>query len=158
MSRSVSPSPPLYRRSVSFNSNYSMANRNLIFAIDTNGIVSTFDLGIVSFGLGHDAGLSCEHFDVIPPGQDLYLVGEEANGKLLKLSHTLLTNYVGDLLITQGGLWVGEPELYIVHWNGSQFIPRGIPLRFYSLNNTNFTNIEEIESVTFAPIIDLPGQ
>lgn len=127
--------------------------RNLIFAIDTNGTVSTFDLGIISLGPGADFGLSCEHFDIIPPNQDLYLIGEEVNGKLLKLSGTLLTNYVGDLLITQGGLWVGQRELYIVHWNGSDFIPHGIPLTYYSLNNTNFNNIEEIEGVIFAPIV-----
>ena len=95
--------------------------RNLIFAIDTNGTVSAFDLGIINVDQQNGVGLSCEHFDIIPPNQDLYLIGEEADGKILKVSHTLFTNYVGDLLITQGGLWVGRPELYIVHWNGSQF-------------------------------------
>ena len=76
---------------------------------------------------------------------------------ILKLSHTLLTNYVGDPLVTQGGRYVGEPELYIVHWNGSGFIPRGIPLAYYSRTNANSSVVEEIEGAVFAPI-DLPAQ
>src|ERR1051326_6678130 len=62
-----------------------------LFAIDTNGAVARFDLGI-----------SAEDFDIIPPNQDLYCV-DEHDGVVLKVSQTLLTNYVGDLLITQGG-------------------------------------------------------
>ena len=57
---------------------------------------------------------------------------------------------MGDLLITQGGNYVGEPELYIVHWNGSDFISRGIPLKYYS--RTNLVGFEELDGATFAPI------
>ena len=129
-----------------------ITTRNLIRAIDTNGVVSTFDMGIVSLNnqTGHDDGLSTEHFDLIPPGQDLYLA--ISSGQILKLSSAFFTNYVGDLLITQGGntSYVGEPELYIVHWNGSDFISRGIPLKFYSGNT--LTGFQELEGATFAPV------
>ena len=60
-----------------------------------------------------------------------------------------LTNYVGDMLITQGGRHVGEPAFYIVHWNGSDFTPRGIPVSRYSDNQ--FTDLGEIEGAVFAP-------
>jgi len=113
----------------------------LIYAIDPTNGVTSFDFGITA-----------EHFDVIPANQDLYVISEFENndgGLVLKLSHSLLTNYVGDLLITQGGRYVGEPALYIVHWDGSRFVIRGIPLNFYS-QGVHLT--DEIESVTFAPI------
>jgi hypothetical protein len=140
-------------------------NRNLIRAIDSGGSVSNFDLGIISLGTrsdnaGHDDGLSTEHFDIIPPNQDFYLVAEGtglADGQILKLSHIWLTNYVGDLLITQGGRYVGEPEMYIVHWNGSNFISRGIPLQYYSRTNFSSTNVVEIEGACFAPT-NFPSQ
>ena len=74
-----------------------------LFAIGTNGVVTRFDLGI-----------SAEHFDIIATNQDLYC-GDEREGVVLKLSRTLLANYVGDLLITQGGRYVPPPELFILH-------------------------------------------
>src|ERR1051326_1566361 len=63
-------------------------------AIDTNGVVARFDLGI-----------SAESFNLIQTNQDLYLLdesedGDQIPGQVLKLSHTLLKDYVGDLLIT----------------------------------------------------------
>ena len=110
-----------------------------IFAIDTNGAVAKFDLGI-----------SAEDFDVIPPNQDLYCV-DEHDGLVLKVSQTLLTNYVGDLLITQGGRAAPPPELFIVHWDGVKFVCRGIEVPYYS-KGTFTTNDNELESCVFAPI------
>jgi hypothetical protein len=44
---------------------------------------------------------------------------------------------------------VGEPAFYIVHWNGSDFISRGIPVSRYS--DGEFTGLGEIEGAVFAP-------
>ena len=101
----------------------------LIHAIDTNGTVMSFDLGIAP-----------EDFDVIPPNQDLYCVDQQA-AKIVKVPHEVLTNYWGDLLITQEGEFVGSPALFIVHWNGStaNFESHTIPY------------INAFEHVTFAP-------
>jgi hypothetical protein len=49
---------------------------------------------------------------------------------------------------------IGEPELFIVHWDGSRFITRGIPMSYY-YSSTRYTLIGEIEGATFAPI-DIP--
>jgi hypothetical protein len=115
--------------------------RPLVYAISTNGSVQSFALGIAP-----------EDFDIIKPNQDLYCLDE---GDLLeKVSSTLLTNYWGDLLITEEGAFdiaVGVQEslgrLYIVHWDNA---------------NTNFV-VRRIsgadhwlEHVTFAPI-NLPS-
>jgi hypothetical protein len=104
----------------------------LIHAIGTNGIVESFALGIAP-----------EDFDLIPPNQDLYLPGFN-EGKIYKLSKSLLTNYVGDLLITQEA-----PPLVIVHWDpiNSAFTVRAIPPP---------PGIQGFEHVTFAPI-NLPS-
>src|ERR1051326_1456160 len=110
-----------------------------LFAVDTNGVVARFDLGI-----------SAEDFDVIPPNQDLYCV-DEHDGLVLKVSQTLLTNYVGDLLITQGGRAAPPPELFIVHWDGLRFVCRGIEVPYYS-KGTFTTNDNELESCVFAPM------
>ena len=64
----------------------------------------------------------------------------------------MLTRYVGDLLVTQGGRYVGLPTLFMLHWDGSKFITHSINVRFYS----NFSySIKEIEGAVFAPI-DIP--
>jgi hypothetical protein len=114
-----------------------------LFAIDTNGVVARFDLGI-----------SGESFNLIQTNQDLYLLDESEDGgqipgQVLKLSHTLLKDYVGDLLITQGGRYAPPPELFIVHWNGAQFVLRRIPVQYYS---KEIHLPDELESATFAPI------
>lgn len=112
--------------------------RPLIYAISTNGTVESFDLGIAA-----------EDFDIIKPGQDLYCLAVAGPVSLRKISSSLLTNYWGDLLITQEGA-VGPDNngrLFIVHWNNS---------------NTNFVvrslteGSEWFEHVTFAPI-NLPA-
>ena len=47
------------------------------------------------------------------------------------------------------GRSVGEPAFYIVHWDGSDFVSRAIPLEYYS--RTNFPSVDEIEGAVFAP-------
>ena len=124
---------------------------NLFYTVDTNGTIASFDIPIFGSDLsesGNTLGISAEHLDVIQPNQDLYVVLGDSN-PVLKLSHTLLTNYVGDLLVTQGGHLSGEPEFYILHWDGSQFMVRGIPLRFYGKNTYT---LSEIEGACFAPV------
>jgi hypothetical protein len=44
---------------------------------------------------------------------------------------------------------VGEPAFYIIHWNGSEFISRGIQVSRYS--EGQFTALGEIEGAVFAP-------
>jgi hypothetical protein len=109
----------------------------LIHAITTNGTVTSFALGIQP-----------EDFDIIPANQDLYCTGF-SEGKIYKLSKNLLTNYVGDLLITQEGTQATGTSLHIVHWDSgtSGFVVRTIPPP---------PNFGGFEHVTFAPI-NLPN-
>jgi hypothetical protein len=117
-------------------------NRNfkpLIHAINTNGAVATFALGIAP-----------EDFDLIPTNQDLYLC--DPNQGLFKMSRSLFTNYVGDLLITQSGdgnQGITMPTLFIVHWDGTNFVT-------HSIFGADL-GVSQLEHVTFAPI-NLPSQ
>jgi len=109
-------------------------NTGSIFAVDTNGVAEEFQLGVYP-----------EDFDIIRPNQDLYCavagVVSPGDGPIMKLSRTLLTNYVGDLLITEAGEYdPGLPRLHILHWDGTRFVQRWIS------HNATF------EHVTFAPI------
>ncbi len=112
----------------------------LIFSVDTNGTVAKFELGI-----------AVEDFDIIRTNQDLYCTTDST--PILKLSRALLTNYVGDLLITQAGekdsFSPFNPKLFIVHWDSTNsiFVTRSIS----GPGGTVF------EHVTFAPI-DIPSQ
>jgi hypothetical protein len=109
----------------------------LIHAIATNGVVSSLNLGILP-----------EDFDIIPPNQDLYCTGFN-EGKIYKLSRNLLTNFVGDLLITQEGTLATGTKLHVVHWNSgtSSFVVRSIPPP---------PNFQGFEHCTFAPV-NLPS-
>ncbi len=103
----------------------------LVYAVDTNGTVTSFALGIEP-----------EDFDLIPTNQDLYCV-DETFGQIVKFPGTLLTNYWSDLLITQSGDGAGDfGALFIVHWDStnSTFVTRRIP----------YTS--QFEHVTFAPM------
>lgn len=137
-----------------FGSEVNTSGRNLVFAVDTNSVLTSFDLGpVVADSIGlitNSVDLSCEHFDAIQTNH-LYVL-TDATDCVLKVSPALLTNFVGDLLITQGGLNTqaeGEPELFIAHWNGSRFVVYGIPLGFYSKDT--FSSVE-LEGACFAPI------
>jgi hypothetical protein len=114
-------------------------SRPVVYAISTNGAVQPFDLGIAP-----------EDFDIIKPGQDLYCL-DESQLELVKVSSTLLTNYWGDLLITEEGAFGpdglgGQGRLFIVHWDNSNtnFVIRSITHGFW------------FEHCTFAPI-NLPS-
>jgi hypothetical protein len=112
-------------------------NCPLVYAISTNGNVQSFNLGIAP-----------EDFDIVKPNQDLYCLDE--GDSLKKISSTLLTNYWGDLLITEEGAFSvpeNEGHLYIVHWDNANtnFVVRRI------LNMGRW-----LEHVTFAPI-NLPS-
>jgi hypothetical protein len=108
----------------------------LVYTISTNGEVQSFDFGI-----------SPEDFDIIKPNQDLYCV-DVSQWKIRKVSSTLLTNYWGDLLITQEGAEGPNPggRLFIAHWDNTStnFVVRSIYLGYW------------FEHVTFAPI-NLPS-
>jgi hypothetical protein len=114
----------------------------LIFTVDTNGAVGRYDTTQL-----FPAGIHPEDFDVILPNQDLYACDPDA-GQILKLSSTLLTNYVGDLVVTDAGEVVVPAKLFIVHWDGAraQFVTRSIP---YFRSNGSFGHFEH---VTFAPL------
>ena len=109
-------------------------SKPLIHAIDTNGVVNSYALGIEP-----------EDFDIIPTNQDLYVTAFN-EGKILKLSHTFLTNYVGDLLVSQEGLSSGVTKLFIVHWNSTNSVPEIRSIRAPSVADLGF------EHSTFAPI------
>ena len=110
----------------------------LIHAVATNGLVTSFALGIEP-----------EDFDVISTN-DLYCTAF-VDHKILKVSRNLLTNYIGDLLITQEGLPPNQcSRLFIVRWNSSN---SAFEMRSFALPTTIYQ--VGFEHVTFAPI-DLP--
>ena len=92
-----------------------------------------------------DLRTSPEDFDIIPTNQALYCVDQSTPEEVVKVSSNLLTNYWGDLLITQAGDGRGLPggKLFIVHWDStnSTFVTR-------SLSDCG----HDFEHITFAPI------
>jgi hypothetical protein len=112
-------------------------NSGVFYTIDTNGTVAPYNLGIYS-----------DDFVLIPTNQDLYVCDFSLNSRIVKVSKTYLTNYVGDLLITQEGLG-RTTELFIVNWNGTNFISRYIDGSNYGMS--------ELEDAAFAPL-NVPSQ
>lgn len=113
----------------------------LIYAIDTNGNWTAYDLGIAP-----------DTIRQIPPTNDLYCVDYNKNDAsqsiILKVSRKWLTNYVGDILMVQAGENGPQvPSLFIVHWNGTWFDIHGLALHDYRNNNGDF-----FEKAAFAPI------
>jgi hypothetical protein len=106
----------------------------LIRLIDTNGIVTSLNLGIAP-----------EDFDVIPTNQPLYCTSYPGN-RIDKLPSNLFTNYWGDLLITQGD-GATQRKLFIVHWNSTNAL--------FEIRSIGYSTAIVFEHVTFAPI-DLP--
>lgn len=98
----------------------------VIIAVSTNGTASY-----------HYLGIAPEDFDVVPPNQDLYACDQDA-GLIVKISRNLMTNFWGDLLITQEGF--NNPGFNFVRWTGSNFMVRHL----------SYTN--KLEHATFAPI------
>lgn len=109
----------------------------ILYTIDTNGTVTPYDLGIAS-----------DDFNIIPTNEDLYVCDYD-NSRMLKLSRSLFSNYVGDQLITQeGGVGSIPAELFVVNWDGTNFISREINVSAYA---------GESEDAIFAPL-NLPSQ
>jgi hypothetical protein len=116
-----------------------------IYAIDTNGIVTTYNTINPTFG----NGISPESFCLIPTNQDLYFI-DALNNNLLKISRTALAPYVGDLVIISSNTfdsYVIYGQVFIIAWDpvNSVFKVKVIPA----------TGI--LEDATFAPI-NLPSQ
>ncbi len=112
----------------------------LIYTISTNGTVDTYEtMALVS------GGIFPEDFDVIPANQNLYISAFNVNA-VMELPSEYFTNYVGDLLITDAGE-TSHVGLYVLHWNGSNFVTTSIPIP---------DAVSHIEGVTFAPL-KLPG-
>jgi hypothetical protein len=89
-----------------------------------------------------------EDYGILYTIEDLY-VCDYYNSRILKLSRSLFSNYVGDLLITQeGGVGSIPAELFVVNWDGTNFISREINVSAYTT---------ESEDATFAPL-SLPSQ
>lgn len=107
-----------------------------IYTIATNGIVTTNFLGI-----------NPEDFDIIPANQNLYGCDPDRSA-IMKLSSIYLTNFVGDLMVTQAGE-SGLPRLFIVHWEGTNFVTTSLTYRRLDGSLGHF------EHVTFAPL-DIP--
>jgi hypothetical protein len=113
--------------------------RPLIFAVESNGTVQSYAMGI------HP-----EDFDLITSTQSLYCLnyygGGGVDSRVLKIKSTWLTNFVGDLLITDAGEFSSPAKLHFVRWDASksEFITRSLSLPD-SLGG-------DFEHVTFAPI------
>ncbi len=69
---------------------------------------------------------------------------------ILELSRTFFNNYVGSLLITDAGEVSPPAKLFIVSWNGTNFVAQGIS--FWRPDGT----AGHFEHVTFAPV-NLPS-
>jgi len=109
--------------------------RPVVYSINTNGTVASFRLDIEP-----------EDFDIIPANQDLYAC--DPNGTIVRVSQSMFTNSIGDLLITQAGEFdASHPSaMFIVHWNGSTFTAR----RMTYLRADGSPG--QLEHASFAPI------
>jgi hypothetical protein len=85
----------------------------MLYAINTNGSVTNIDSNILITG-----GIRSESIQMIPPNQSLYLC--DPTGPIIKVSKTYFVNYVGDLLIEDGGENLTAPgKLFIIHWDAA---------------------------------------
>ncbi len=107
-------------------------HENLLCAVDTNGTVAVFNLGI---GLPEDV-------DLVVTNQNLFCLNfvstAPATSAVLKVPKTLLTNFVDDLLIVEEN----TATLVIVHWDGVRFVTRRLSV----------PGASSLEHVSFAPI------
>jgi hypothetical protein len=119
--------------------------QHLFYAMDTNGIVTPFDLGIAADKL------------MIIPTNDLYCVfyndtqGQHDKGMILKVPKELLSAYAGAFLAEQaneGTPPIAGPKLFIIKWNSvtSQFDTWAISLP------DSLAQSGHLEGATFAPI------
>jgi hypothetical protein len=112
--------------------------------VNTNGITQAYNTEALFPG-----AIYPEDFDIVQPNQSLYACAFLQDA-IVKLSSTYLTNYVGDLIVTDAGERTGNAALFIIHWDAisSKFVVRRISLNANS-GPTRF------EHVTFSPI-ELP--
>ncbi len=108
-----------------------------LFTIDTNGLASFYSFNIVP-----------EDVHIIQTNQDFYL--NDVGGQILKLPRHWLTNYVGDVLVTQElNPNTGDPPsaLYILHWDAgsTNFVKHAI--------RSPVSTATEFEQGAFAPIV-----
>jgi RHS repeat-associated protein len=105
-----------------------------LFAIDTNGVVTAYDLG---FG--------AEDIRIIPPNQNLYMADDEHRFWTVRAEE--FTGMAGDILI------VDEitGKLHRMHWNGTAF-------EVVTIGQTPFFE-PEVGQASFAPpgLLALPG-
>ena len=122
-------------------------NDGTIYAIDGNGVATAYDS--TSF---IPNGIRTEDFDLVPLDQDLYMCDQNFPTAIYKVSHNYLTNFVGDLMITEEGEGFGVGTLYFLRWSSAvtNFTVRAIP--FIHPDGSN----GKLEHVTYAPI-SLPG-
>ena len=106
----------------------------LICAVDTNGMVTTYNLGLGA----------PEDLRMIPSGQNLYCL-DFTNNRMLKVPAVNFAAFVGDILVVDEGRGCAVAGLYIAHWEGGRFVVRQIPIA-----------TSELEHVTFAPM-DIPA-
>jgi len=115
---------------------------DVIYSIDTNAVVTPYP----------NLGIKPEDFKLIPANQDLYCADYD-NGLIVKLSRNYFTNNIGDLLIVkEGGVnGGGEARLYVVRWDGTNFVSKYIPYNTATITNS-LSYTPNFEHVTFAPI------
>jgi hypothetical protein len=120
-----------------------------IYTIATNGAVIAYDTTALIPG-----GIHPEDFDIIPPDQNLYGCDPDMGiNAIVKLSASYLTNYVGDLLITDAGEIHPPAKSFIIHWDASITNFVTVYLSYVRRDGSD----GHFEHVTFAPI-DLPAQ
>jgi hypothetical protein len=94
-----------------------------IFAVDTNGTVDTFD----TYNIFTEP-IAPSDMDIVPSNQDLYCTLQQPSlagqGLVLKIPRTVLTNNIGDIVITQSGENVPnylQPNgrLFFLRWDAS---------------------------------------
>jgi RHS repeat-associated protein/uncharacterized repeat protein (TIGR01451 family) len=98
-------------------------NSTLIFMIDPQGVLTSFDLGIAA-----------EHIKLVNPNENFFGV-DFGSSRLLGIPAAELAGMVGDLIIGEespGNLWQ-------IHWNGTRF------------EGTKFARVSQWEGATMAP-------
>ena len=97
-------------------------NSTLIFMIDPQGVLTSFDLGIAA-----------EHIKLVNPNENFFGV-DFGSSRLLGIPAPELVGMVGDLIIGEetGNLWQ-------IHWNGTRF------------EGTKFAHVAQWEGATMAP-------
>lgn len=116
----------------------------MLHVVNTNGTVTNIDSTTLIPG-----GIYSESIQMIPPNESLYLC--DPSGMVIKVPRSYFVNYVGDLLIEDGGENTNVPaKLFIIHWDAASgtYITHRIPYR---------VNSSTLEHCIFAPI-ELPVQ